>query len=156
MGGVVVFRPGPAARWKGVTAGVPLLVLFVLLVPWTRGASLLLAVLPLFAASELWRRATVTERDLVVQGRLSRRRVALVDLDQVHLDMTRRVWVAPRDQQAFRILLIPLGEGTVKEPGAVDFVGLVRARAHAVGASVRVDASLMAQPVEGTSRFFSA
>ena len=102
----------------------------VVLAEWSGGAFIVIGLVVLLAVRI---RVEVSDTELVVRGRVGRRRVPLADLLQVGLSPTRGAWVRPRSSRPFFVgPLSALRGERAAEPA--EFLQMLRQRAEAAGA----------------------
>ncbi len=109
-----------------------------------------LALFALFVLSDLWRKVTVTGTTLSARGRITSTSVALSAIADGALSPLSRIWVQPRDGQAFYVRLVSqYGEG-----GVADFLAQLAARVESAGGEIDT-VQKRAHP-QGTRPLFSA
>jgi hypothetical protein len=151
----LVVRAAGRGRTVALAAGIPLLLVGLAILATGRPGGAVLLLAPLWALTTLRQRAVLGDRELVVQGRFTRRRVSLADVEATAEDRTHVAWVQAAGQRPFRIYLLAAGNGTPARPDAAGFVRELRRRATAAGARVDAGAETVATPPRGTSPLFS-
>lgn len=155
-GSPIVGRPHSSKRFaQAITGTIALVIGLALLVKgtWPPGAPLVL--LGLYGVTDLRRKVTVTADRLLVQGRVSRREVALADLVRVALSPASQIWVATTDGRSFYVRMVaPFADLT--NLGVLDFVTALRERAVTAGARLEPEEAEKAPAPQGTSPLFSA
>lgn len=152
----LVGRPHSSKRFAQAVIGALLLVVGLgLLVKGTWWFAVPLMLLGLYGVTELRRKVTVTEDRLVVQGRVTRREVALRDLTRVALSPSVQVWVATADGTSFYVRMVAPFQD-LRHPGVHDFVAGLRERAVGAGAHLEEEPEERVAAPQGTAPLFSA
>ncbi|MGL5852591.1 MAG: hypothetical protein ACRCZD_17570, partial [Phycicoccus sp.] len=120
---------------------------------WLVGTGAVL--LGLYGVTDLRRKVTVTHDRLVVQGRVTRRELALADLVRVALSPASQLWVAARDGRSFYVRMVAPFQD-LRHPGVRDFVTALRELATVAGADLAVEDADRSPAPQGTSPLFSA
>lgn len=88
----------------------------------------------LWGLGEFWRGIRVTDGVLVAQGRVSRRRLPLVEVDEVGHTSTGTPWVRPREG---RTLVLQMAEKRLDQPGkGPEIAAALREQAVQAGADL--------------------
>ncbi|WP_146132918.1 hypothetical protein [Knoellia remsis] len=114
-----------------------------------------LAAFSLYMLADLWRKVAVTPTTLTAQGRITRKTVALADIEDAGVSPMSIIWVQPRDQRAFDLRMVSQ-YGKAGAVGVADFAPRLEELVRAAGGSASLDLDHKRPHPEGTHPTFSA